>query len=118
MGFFNGIMKALGFESEEKKQNKETEKKQENNLQKAEYDLTNLQKEEKMKTFTPQNQVEVQEIVNVLKKGEVVCVNLQNFDQQNYTRALDFLSGAIYVLDGKIKRNGDKSYIFFPNVSE
>lgn len=118
MGFFNGLMKSLGFESDSKKQNVEQHEIKENAPNKAEYDLTNFPQNEEVKEFRPQTQVEIQDIVNLLKNDEVVSVNLQDFDSANYTRALDFLSGAIYVLNGKIKRNGDKTFIFYPNVSE
>ncbi len=118
MGFFNGLMKSLGFESDSKKQNVEQHETKENVSNKAEYDLTNIPQNEEVKEFRPQTQVEIQDIVNLLKNDEVVSVNLQDFDSANYTRALDFLSGAIYVLNGKIKRNGDKTFIFYPNVSE
>lgn len=118
MGFLNGLMKSLGFESDSKKQNTKQEEEKEIVTNKAEYDLTNISQNEDIKEFRPQTQVEIQDIVNLLKNDEVVCVNLQDFDKANYTRALDFLSGAIYVLNGKIKRNGDKTFIFYPNVSE
>lgn len=118
MGFFNGLMKSLGFESDSKKQNIQQEELKENATNKAEYDFTNLPKDEEIKEFRPQTQVEIQDIVNLLKDDEIVSVNLQDFDSANYTRALDFLSGAIYVLNGKIKRNGEKTFIFYPNVSE
>lgn len=117
MGFLNGLMKSLGFESDSKKQNTKQEEEKEIVTNKAEYDLTNISQNEDIKEFRPQTQVEIQDIVNLLKNDEVVCVNLQDFDKANYTRALDFLSGAIYVLNGKIKRNGDKTFIFYPNVS-
>ena len=118
MGFFNGLMKSLGFESDSKKQNIQQEELKENATNKAEYDFTNLPKDEEIKEFRPQTQVEIQDIVNLLKDDEIVSVNLQDFESANYTRALDFLSGAIYVLNGKIKRNGEKTFIFYPNVSE
>lgn len=118
MGFFNGLMKSLGFESDSKKQNIQQEELKENATNKAEYDFTNLPKDEEIKEFRPQTQIEIQDIVNLLKDDEIVSVNLQDFDSANYTRALDFLSGAIYVLNGKIKRNGEKTFIFYPNVSE
>ena len=118
MGFFNGLMKSLGFESDSKKQNIQQEELKENATNKAEYDFTNLPKDEEIKEFRPQTQVEIQDIVNLLKDDEIVSVNLQDFDSANYTRALDFISGAIYVLNGKIKRNGEKTFIFYPNVSE
>lgn len=117
MGFLNGLMKSLGFESDSKKQNTKQEEEKEIVTNKAEYDLTNISQNEDIKEFRPQTQVEIQDIVNLLKNDEIVCVNLQDFDKSNYTRALDFLSGAIYVLNGKIKRNGDKTFIFYPNVS-
>ena len=119
MGFFSGLMKTLGFEGDDtsnsQKQNKKSEQ---NNTQKAEFDLKNMPQRENIREFTPVNQVEIQEITEVLKENECVCVNMQKLDNINYIRSLDFLSGAIFVLNGKIKKSGDKIYIFYPNTNE
>lgn len=119
MGFFSGLMKTLGFEGDDtsnsQKQNKISEQ---NGTQKAEFDLKNMPQVENIRTFTPINQVEIQDIVNILKENECVCVDMQKLDNTSYIRSLDFLSGAIFVLNGKIKKSGDKTYIFYPNVNE
>ena len=118
MGFFNALLKGLGFEGENKPKSVEKEHNEVVNVNTiAKYDLKNMETTKKeIKTFVPKNQQEIQDVVNVLKTGEVVNVNLENFVVSEYTRALDFMCGAIYVLNGKIKKNGDKTYLFYPNM--
>ena len=118
MGFWNSFMKTLGFESEKNEENSEKIEQPKVVERKAEFDLKNMPSEEKIKQFSPSTQVEIQDIVDILKKGECVCVNLQNMGSASYIRSLDFLSGAIYVLFGKIKKNGEKTYTFYPNMGE
>ena len=108
MGFWNSFMKTLGFESEKNEENSEKIEQPKVVERKAEFDLKNMPSEEKIKQFSPSTQVEIQDIVDILKKGECVCVNLQNMGSASYIRSLDFLSGAIYVLNGKIKKNWEK----------
>ncbi len=118
MGFWNSFMKTLGFEGEKNEENSEKIETPKVVEHKAEFDLKNMPSEEKIKQFSPNTQVEIQNIVDILKKGECVCVNMQNLENTSYIRSLDFLSGAIYVLNGKIKKNGEKTYIFYPNMGE
>ena len=120
MGIFNTVLKGLGFEGEKKEQQEVKEDKTPTyNTIGAEYDLTKVESKVEKKepqTIVPQNQQEVQQIVDTLKLGETVIVNLEQFKNTEYVRALDFMSGATYVLDGKIKKIGDKTYMFCPKL--
>ncbi len=117
MGFLNGLLRGLGFEGEKKeKPQKQKEEKLSSAYQNAglEVDLSTIKSEPKI--FTPINQQDVQNLVDILKTGEAITIDLKNFSDNEYIRALDFLSGAIYVLDGKIKKIAEKTFFFCPNL--
>ena len=56
----------------------------------------------------PKSMSEIQQVVDYLKQGQTVAVNLEGLSSADMERILDFLSGAIYGLNGSIHRwNGD-----------
>lgn len=115
MGLINSFLKGLGFEgnpSTKPTKNKEESNNTAYNSAGANFDLTALQEKKEIIVFTPKNEVEVQELVDKLKNGEDVTVDLQFLQEKELIRALDFMSGAIYVLNGKIKKVGNKTYFF------
>lgn len=118
MGFFNGILRGLGFEGEKKEpQIKEEPVVYKENV--AEYNLNDINEtKEELNSFIPANQQEVQNIVDILKQGQAVSVNFELIKGNEFVRALDFMSGATYVLNGKIKKVENKVFLFYPNVKE
>lgn len=117
MGFFNGILRGLGFEGEKKEpQIKEPTTTYKENI--AEYNLNEIAQKEEIETLMPANQQEVQNIVDILKQGKAVAVNFELIKNNEFVRALDFMSGATYVLNGKIKKANNKIFLFYPNVKE
>ena len=114
MGFFNGILRGLGFEGEQKPKEEKPEVKDSSVYENkgAEYDLTAKEKDDKPVSFAPTSEQQVQDIVDSLKSGKDAIVDLKNLDAKEYTRALDFLSGAIYALGGRIKKLSDKTFLF------
>ena len=113
MGIFDKILSGLGFESENKQKKPEKEQKQENTVTHtsigAKYDLSE-KTEKQTQTLCPNNQVEVQNAVDVLKKENAVIVDLAFLSQTDFVRALDFLSGAVYFSGGKIQKISDKKF--------
>ena len=111
MGLFNGFLRGLGFEGEKKvKSQKNIEKEETPSAYTnagAKFDLASQYQE-----IIPNNQQEVQNAVDILKNGETIIINLKQIKDGEYIRALDFLSGAIYVLNGKIKKINDKTFLF------
>ena len=107
-------MRGLGFEGQEKPKEEKIETKDSSVYENkgAEYDLTKQKEETKPLTFAPTSEKEVQNIVDELKSGKDVIVDLKNLDTKEYIRALDFMSGAVYVLGGKIKKLSDKTFLF------
>ncbi len=56
-------------------------------------------------------QVEVQKVIDKIKKDESVIVNMLGLSQSDLTRSLDFLTGAVYGLDKSMQKVDDAIYI-------
>ena len=132
MGFFNWIMSGLGFEGDKKKKTTQvaTEDKYANfNLhervkgetENAEsFSATSfnnfcIQSESNIILVEPKSHKEIQQVVDYLKQGQTVAVNLEGIAQADSERILDFLSGALYGLDGSIHRWHGDLFILTPN---
>ncbi|MBQ3494457.1 MAG: cell division protein SepF [Clostridia bacterium] len=122
MGFFNKVLKGLGFEDDQPKQQKKVEEKQPQsevtyNIG-AQYDLSSTpvaEEKKQTKEFFPNNQIEVQKIVEYLREEDGAIVDLSGLQNSDYIRALDFLSGAVYVKNGKIQRLDSKKFLLVVN---
>ena len=55
-----------------------------------------------MLIFAPNSYDDVQTIIDHLKAGESVILNLRDVKRESAQRILDFISGAIYALSGSI----------------
>ena len=126
MGFFDKILSAIGFESEEEdveyeeKPRAEKKRKRED-LTSAKFDLskeiepssrelsrfgTNNEEEdeEDLEIHTPESQSDIERLLIKVKNGENALINLANFSEEDRVRALDFISGALFLLNRKIKK--------------
>lgn len=114
MGFFDKILNALGFEDENECKDKISKKgkiKSVNTVKiKSKFDLEEASKEKTIKKHKPQTQDEIEIISNDLINGTNVFINLSEFSDIDRIRALDFLSGVTYVLNGKIEKQNDNTY--------
>lgn len=123
MGFFNWVMHGLGFEDKNGKSKKSKtavadDKYANFNLHEpvaGENTTTTpnmvqsglnfgLQPESNIIMVEPKNQKEIQQVVDYLRQGQTVAVNLDAISNADQDRILDFLSGAIYGLNGSIHR--------------
>lgn len=125
MGFFDWVMHGLGFETTEKKD----KKKSKTALQDDKYADFNmhekvagetttaqtttsggnfngfgLQAESNIIMVEPKTLSEIRQVVDYLKQGQSVAVNLEGISDEDHNRILDFLSGAIYGVNGSIHR--------------
>ncbi len=127
MGFFDWVMHGLGFEGKSEKKKSKTEVQDDKyanfNLHERVQGETNtaetipasnsfnafgIQAESNIIMVEPKTQKEIQQVVDYLKQGQTVAVNLEGIANIDSTRILDFLSGAIYGLNGSIHRwHGD-----------
>lgn len=129
MGLFDWVMHGLGFETTEKKKNKKskndlddkyanfnlhekTQGKTDENVPNVNspmgYGGFGIQTESNIIMVEPKSHSDIQQVVDYLKQGQSVAVNLEGLSEADSERILDFLSGAIYGLNGSIHRwHGD-----------
>ena len=50
-----------------------------------------------------------------LCKRKAVIVNMENVDKALTRRVVDFLSGSVYALDGRVKKVAQSTYLFCPH---
>ncbi len=52
---------------------------------------------------------------NELRKKKAIILNMENVDKALTRRVVDFLSGAVYALDGSVKKVAQSAYLFCPH---
>lgn len=129
MGFFDWVMNGLGFEGKNEKKSKKqkgtiVQEEKYNNFNLHErlsaensnlssmtapgFNAFGVQAESNIIMVEPKTHKEIQQVVDYLKQGQSVAVNLEGISTADSDRILDFLSGAIYGLNGSIHRwHGD-----------
>lgn len=109
MGIFDKLLKAIGFEDEnEISEERPAEKRQKEKLEiNSKFNLKNAETEEKkerIENFTPQSQSDIEKIALEIKNGVKAVVDFSGFAESDRVRALDFLSGVVFILGGNIKK--------------
>lgn len=111
MGFFNKIFSFIGFEDENQKA-RPKEKKQAPKKIGASFELKNKgKKDNKVETIKIKEESEIAEFIEKVKQNSVAIADLSNFEKDKKVRAFDFISGAIYALDGQIEKIKPNVYI-------
>ena len=64
--------------------------------------------------YCPTNMKDIQSAVDCLRQSQSVMLDLEKIGDEDRTRVLDFISGAIYGLNGSIHRFKDDSFILTP----
>lgn len=64
--------------------------------------------------FYPKNYSEVQKLIDYLRQGESVMLNLDGISDDEAQRMLDFSSGAVYALSGSIQRVSGNIFLLTP----
>lgn len=67
-----------------------------------------------MKLITPKDYSDREEIARCLVNGNAVFLNIEALDRASIIRMMDYLSGVIYVIEGKVKWSNSSSVIFAP----
>ena len=67
-----------------------------------------------MKLVTPKDYSDREEIARCLVNGNAVFLNIEALDRATIIRMMDYLSGVIYVIEGKVKWSNSSSIIFAP----
>ena len=113
MGFFDKFLRALGFDNDEADE-KEPKKNKNSDLTNSKFDLSKVESEEKaeeVKVFNPQTQEEIQDCLTKIENTKEAYINLENFSSEDEVRALDFISGALFILKKSIKRVDSNLFI-------
>lgn len=50
-----------------------------------------------------------------LRRKKAIILNMENVDKSLTRRVVDFLSGAVYALDGSVKKVAQSTYLFCPH---
>ncbi|MBQ4146161.1 MAG: cell division protein SepF [Clostridia bacterium] len=69
----------------------------------------------KVVVMQPESFEEARDITNHLKNRKPIVVNLEAIDKNVARRVIDFLSGAIYALDGDIQKISNSIFLLAPN---
>jgi cell division inhibitor SepF len=64
------------------------------------------------------NYDEVRRVIDEVKAGKIVVVNFESADKSEAVRALDFVSGAVYALEGSLQKVGDYVFLAVPRGVE
>jgi len=67
-----------------------------------------------MKIITPKSYSDREDIARCLVNGNAVFLNIEALDRESIIRMMDYLSGVIYVIEGKVKWSNSSSVIFAP----
>ena len=69
----------------------------------------------KLVVMQPMNFDEARDIANHLKARKPIVMNLELVDKEVSRRIVDFLSGAVYALDGTIQKVSNGMFLIAPN---
>ncbi len=70
----------------------------------------------RMVVIRPQNFEDAREITNHLKDRRPIVMNLEALDKNVARRVVDFLSGAVYALDGDIQKVSNGIFLVAPKT--
>jgi cell division inhibitor SepF len=68
----------------------------------------------KITTIKPKDFNDAQIVANCLRDNIPVIINFEETDSNEATRIIDFISGIIYAIDGKIKQVGQRVFVCSP----
>ncbi len=133
MGFFNWIMKGMGFKGdEEKKEPIETTQKYSNfdkglasSFSSQEFknasdmssqisDIAGNFGGKNLVIYAPKDNNDIKLLVECLRRREACIVNLANLKPSDADKILQFISGAVYALKGSIKRLQGDLFLMVP----
>lgn len=114
MGIINKIKKFLGLLDEDEAESPDIVWDNQDKV----FPITSRKKREKdtvtVFVYGLNNFDEVQRVVNEVKLSKIVVVNFESAPKEEAIRALDFVSGAIYALEGSLQKIGDYVFLAVP----
>ena len=116
-GIFNKMMNLVGLESEEEEQaffGNDAKEEPETPLKKGKVVNINTTTQLKVVVVTPESFDEAKDIAEHLKQKKPVVINLEGVEKEIARRIVDFLSGAVYSLDGNIQKISTGIFLVAP----
>ena len=68
--------------------------------------------------YRPKSLKDVERFITFLRGGEPAVANLNDIDEEDAQRVLDYLSGAIFALSGSVHRITDNIFVFSPKGTQ
>lgn len=112
MGIFKKILGGLGLKQEDEIVASPVDEQRpvENNItEEKTISVSNLN------CYAPKTNTEVKMIIDSIKKHEPCIINLAGLSESDIRSILDYLSGALYALDGMISRLQGDIYVLSPS---
>lgn len=72
----------------------------------------------KIALFEPRIYGDAREITNRLLEGQAAIINFSQMDPKIALKTVDFLNGAVFAIDGEIKRIGEQIFLCTPRNVE
>lgn len=117
MGFFGGVFRALGFESETKVKKTKKKAKGTYKLNDDRYSRTN--QIDGVPVYYPENLDQFAEFVEFVKEEKTIIVSLQDCDKDTEKRIMDYMRGFVKGANAKIvDLNEKKLYLLLPEGME
>ena len=79
---------------------------------------TEEKRKDRISVVEPRAYNEAMTIAKRVGQGEVVLINFQSLDEMRARRVVDFLTGAVFMIDGDIKRVGNEMFLCTPTKVE
>ena len=68
----------------------------------------------RMQLLRPTDFTEAPKVADCLKAGQAVVLNLENMDERDARRMIDYVAGVLYAVDGKIERPAQRTFLLTP----
>ena len=68
----------------------------------------------KMQMLRPTSYSESPKVADCLKAGQAVVLNLEDMDDAEARRMIDYVAGVLYAVDGKIERPAVRTFLLTP----
>lgn len=125
-GLFNKVLNFVGWETEEELEMNEAQEEMDEELEKPQI-IQNIAKKNpgkvvnihtssqfKVVIVQPENFNDAKDICDNLKNKKPTVINLEGLSKELAQRIIDFISGAIYSLDGNIQKVSSEIFIVAP----
>jgi len=125
--FFNKVLNFVGWEAEEEEEILDEKENEVEDIPQPHFFNSSFKKQQskvvnihsasqyKLVVMSPENFEDAQSICDHLKNKKPIVVNLESLEKESARRVVDFLSGAVYALDGNIQKVSAGIFVIAPN---